>query len=129
MKYLILEDNERRRERFNHYLDEWNVITLQFCFTADKAIECLQREKYDVIFLDHDLGGENFVESSRDDTGAGVARWMATTSYVGRETDVIIHSMNPRGALEMEQTLQAAGFTMVRKQPFAALLRFWKTLE
>jgi hypothetical protein len=69
-----------------------------------------------VLCLDHDLGGEVYVDPSRPDCGMEVVRWMAENRpEVGR---VIIHSLNTSASLEMERQLRAAGYADVRQCAF-----------
>src|SRR5271166_6168800 len=44
------------------------------------ATECIARlaESWDQVHLDHDLGGEIFVDSSREDCGMEVVRWLCS---------------------------------------------------
>lgn len=43
---------------------------------AHEAIQALKDHTFDLICLDHDLGGQVMVDSSREDTGAEVARYI-----------------------------------------------------
>lgn len=54
--------------------------------TSEEALECLRNSNWDVIFLDHDLGG--------DDTTIPVARYIEASDI---NAQVFIHSQNPVG--------------------------------
>src|SRR4051812_41221725 len=45
--------------------------------------ECLPRleEEWDEVHLDHDLGGETFVDCGRDDCGMEVVRWLCLEAH------------------------------------------------
>ena len=45
---------------------------------VETAPACLEKlaERWDEVHLDHDLGGEHFVESTRPDCGMEVVRWL-----------------------------------------------------
>lgn len=72
------------------------------------AIAAMKGEAFDMVFLDHDLGGEVFVDSSREDCGMEVVRFMEEHKpSAGR---VVVHTMNPAAGQQMEQALVAAGY-------------------
>jgi hypothetical protein len=71
------------------------------------------------LFLDHDLGGEEHVDSNREDCGMEVVRWMSKNKVdVG---EVIIHSHNVIAAEKMRLSLEEAGYN-VRAIPFRQLI-------
>lgn len=83
--------------------------------TAEEAIAALSKNNYHVVFLDHDLGGEAFVDSDRKDTGMEVVRYLEKN-----KTDVsqiVVHSWNIVAAKEMVRRLRLAGYS-VMYQPF-----------
>ena len=96
MKIFILEDDENRIKVFKR---SFIGIDLTMTDLADEAIKRLKTEKYDFIFLDHDLGGEVFVDSQNKNTGSEVAKHITHT--LNKSTMVIIHSFNPSGAKNM----------------------------
>lgn len=77
MKILVVDD-----ERTFNFPDE----TVTYARTSEDAINCIYQFKWDVIFLDHDLGG--------DDTTIPVAKFLREYED---PTPVYIHSMNPIG--------------------------------
>jgi hypothetical protein len=82
--------------------------------------ECLARlaETWDEVHLDHDLGGETFVDCSREDCGMEVVRWLCLESRPHlATTQFFIHSHNPRAADLMVMQMYAAGFR-VEARPF-----------
>ena len=64
----------------------------------------LSGAKWDVLFLDHDLGGETYVNSNREDTGAEIARWLDNNPD-HKPDHIIIHSLNEDGSKYMKHLL------------------------
>jgi CheY-like chemotaxis protein len=112
MKVLFLDDYAERYERMAQVCSDAVHVT-----TAPEMINLLQTTQWDVVCLDHDLGGEMFVDSSRPDCGMAVVRWMVEhRPTVGR---VIVHSANFESAPLMCAALAAAGYA-VEWIPFAS---------
>lgn len=117
MKVLFLDDNlERHKEFAKGFGDDSNEIW--YVETASDAIEVLNEIKFDSIFLDHDLGGEYFVPSG-DGTGYEVAEWLSEN--LDYNPIIIIHSMNPSGAVNMKNKLSGCGFKPIL-YPFSCLM-------
>ncbi len=119
-RILILEDDPSRAARFVEELPLDSGYDVTICTTAKAALEALRLHSFDAIFLDHDLGGEVFVDSAREDTGAEVARWMVT-SGLDAHTFVAVHSMNPQGAANITNILVEDGGFYVFLVPFAIM--------
>ncbi len=111
---LFLDDNEERTKRFKSRHPY--TLTTE---TAEECIEKMQsRKSWDVVMLDHDLGGEVFVDSGREDCGMEVVRWMvANKPEIG---EIIAHTCNEPAGKEMVAKLRDAGYT-ARWVPFPAL--------
>ncbi len=109
---LFLDDDPARAESFLalHPDAAW-VQTVEDCVAR-------LAESWDEIHLDHDLGGETFVDSARDDCGMAVVRWIAAEprEHLHRAR-FIVHSHNMLAAMEMTQGLRALGFR-VETRPF-----------
>ena len=87
--------------------------------TVDDCIRALG-EPWDEVHLDHDLGGERFVDHDRDDCGMAVIRWVCAEPRPHlRSSLFVIHTHNPGAALAMMFQLQSMGY-IVREQPFGA---------
>jgi CheY-like chemotaxis protein len=117
MRILFLDDDKIRHKAFKR-MHIGSVI--KSVHTAKECIAALEiDEVYDVVSLDHDLGGEIFAASDKN-SGLEVARYIRDgldkAKYPKR---VIVHSMNPIGAKRMVQTIQDAGVPVVWKM-FAA---------
>ena len=82
--------------------------------------ECVEKlaGPWDEVHLDHDLGGELYVDVNRDDCGMEVVRWLATEprKYL-RRARFTVHSHNMVAAFEMSYRLRMLGFR-VQTRPF-----------
>ncbi len=69
-RVLFLDDDIRRAEVFLALRPE--------AVWVETAQACIDRlaEPWDEVHLDHDLGGERYVDVSRDDCGMEVVRWL-----------------------------------------------------
>ena len=102
---LIVEDMDYRIEWFKEFFkDIPNVVYVK---KAGPGAEQVRTVKFDLIFLDHDLEPEHYQSAimSREipedaTTGLYVAKQLLGSPNA--ETWVIIHSMNPVGAANME---------------------------
>ena len=74
--------------------------------TAKETIEKLSSEKWDYVFLDHDLGGQTYVPSGPG-TGYEVAQWISNNPDQKPEK-VIIHSFNEPGRKNMQNLIPDA---------------------
>lgn len=108
MKLFILEDDPIRIEKFKTMFSKHDVDLVE---NAQDGIRLLNENKYDYIFLDHDLGGEQMVDSYEDNTGYTVAKEIPNGPNSG--TPIIIHSFNPIGAANMKSILPGS-----RRMPF-----------
>lgn len=114
IRVLVLEDDPIRHREFSKQLigSEYQIVT-----TAAEAINQLQTDTWDYLFLDHDLGGMVYVDSG-DGTGYEVAEWLAENPDRQPEC-IILHTLNPVGAENMQKKLPNA-----LKVPFA-----WKKIN
>jgi hypothetical protein len=101
---FVLEDSQMRIDWFKKVFS----FTEKLFITDDPrvALEELRKTKFDIIFLDHDLEEVSIEQESRPDfdwnevrNGLVVAKHLRETK--NRETECIIHSMNPEGAANM----------------------------
>ena len=111
-RVLFLDDDETRA-----------TIFLAMCPHAvwvQTAADCIAEleQTWDEIHLDHDLGGEQFVDTDRDDCGMEVVRWICLTHRPHlRATKFFIHSHNPLAATVMGVRMSVSGF-MCEVRPF-----------
>ena len=110
MKILILEDDVNRVMQFRETLQPHTL-----CFTdrPGDAIHLLKNMPWDVLFLDHDLGGQVYQESGPG-TGYEVAEFLEQNPDL-MPPNIIIHSLNFPGAEKMAQALRGK----VTRFPFA----------
>ena len=100
MKFFILEDDPRRMVYFRERFLEYGII---YHFTdVDPALDFLQdhANEMDFLFLDHDLGGETYVNSNEYNTGYTIAKYLRGIKDFDY-SKVIIHSMNTVGSRKM----------------------------
>ena len=112
MKVLFLDDDmlRQRSARYHFRHGEFTGV----CTAAD-AIRALQTDTYDLVHLDHDLGGMVYTQSAQG-TGYEVAQYIA--SMTTPPAHVVIHSWNPAGANNMKAVLERV--TSVEVSPFPA---------
>ena len=123
MKVFILEDDDYRNSEFRKVL--FNVDAT-FTTSYDEAIDKYQGP-YDVVCLDHDLGGKTLVSSSEQNTGYQFTKKMPYITTI--PPIVLIHSYNPEGAENMRLELVAKGYSPI-KMPFGpTLLNLLKNLH
>ena len=97
-RILILEDNSSRIQQFRRNLAPHVIHDTD---NAGVAIKMLNEEQWDVLFLDHDLGGMVGVDVGVYNSGSEVARWLHDHPNKKPRT-IIIHSMNPVGQTHMK---------------------------
>ena len=103
MNVLFLDDNPNRTKSFRSQVPYAKCVQ-----TSQQCIEQLERQKWDVVFLDHDLGDETYVDSSREDCGMEVVRWVAQN--YPKINEFVIHSHNGPASQEMSLKLRDAGY-------------------
>jgi hypothetical protein len=75
-------------------------------------------ETWDEIHLDHDLGGEHFVDVNREDCGMEVVRWLGKEPRRHlRRARFTVHSHNIAAGFEMALRIQTLGYR-VEVRPF-----------
>ena len=106
MKILILDDDRIRHTHFIRNFSHHEVTNVE---TAEEAIKALADFDFDAVFLDHDLGGEIFVNSFGPilNTGYTVAKWLAENPD-RRPKHIYVHSLNPIGAKNIQDVLSDA---------------------
>jgi CheY-like chemotaxis protein len=112
-RVLFLDDNYERGIAFLEIFADAKVVWVE---TAAEAIEMLA-QPWDLVMLDHDLGGEVFVSSSRDDSGMAVVRWIEANRPTTTKR-IHIHSWNIPAAREMTARLRDCGGYKITQGPF-----------
>ena len=100
-----MEDSLSRQIQFRNWLGSSAKIISKVC----AAIDALRRERFDLVFLDRDLGFGEF--------GEDVARAMVELKF---PRQCIVHSDNPFG-VELISTILQEGQIQVECVPFALL--------
>ena len=98
------------------------VLTIVSC--VDSAIRNYN-DNYDGIFLDHDLGGLQMVNSDDLNTGYAFCDWLIKNTKSSMNTPIVIHSVNPVGAKNMLNILSDGKFSEVFILPYPTLQNFW----
>lgn len=105
MGILFLDDSPERTAKFKaSYPDAVCVVSAAAC------IEKLQAGPWQVVSLDHDLGGRTFDDSGREDCGMEVVRWIIRNRPSIRR--VIVHSWNVPAAQRMVDDLRRRDYTV-----------------
>lgn len=118
MRVFVLEDDAYRIERFHEECrTEGHDLTLTDHLTGARGAYSLYTGPYDRVYLDHDLGQRQFVDSADEETGAAFVRWMPKATDLD-QPEIIVHSYNPDGAREMVRGLREKGYRHVVAWPF-----------
>lgn len=103
---LFLDDDPTRQRRFAAANPGTRITS-----TAAETIAMLMVQPWEVVHLDHDLGGEVYVDSNREDTGMEVVRWiLANRPRIGR---IVVHTWNTVAGPRMSEDLRRAGYDAV----------------
>lgn len=73
--------------------------------TVEETIDIFRNYDVEEAHLDHDLGGERYVHSERDDCGMEVVRWIQENRDQVKDIVFIVHSWNIPAGIEMLQRL------------------------
>jgi hypothetical protein len=111
-KVLFLDDDENRHKKFKRLCSATRIYHTK---TARETIEKLQSliamdVELTEIWLDHDLGGETYADSGREDTGMEVVRWLCTNPKPELKCPIYVHSLNNVAAPNMVSNLLRAGY-------------------
>ena len=106
MRILILEDSPERLILMKEALEHVSGLVLTHVETTNEAISKLYQEEFDIVSLDHDLGGEVMVKSGVG-TGYEVAEWLANNPE-RQPPQIWLHSLNPVGLTNMGRVLPNA---------------------
>lgn len=112
MYIFILEDNEHRMNKFKRELIGHEIDRAA---TVEEGTSLVAFNTYDLLFLDHDLGGKEMVDSADGNTGYQLAEFIASFTP-NKTTPCVVHSCNPAGADNIVRVLPHA-----IKLPFPSL--------
>jgi len=122
-KVLVVEDDPNRVQWFMDKFDK--IAELFITMIPEIAVDYLDKNEPDLIFLDHDLGDEVYVDSSSN-TGDAVAQALQFLGNKGG--NVVIHTLNPIGAVNMKARLPLAHVIPFRRlctEPKLEVLIHW----
>lgn len=120
MRIMFLDDDPQRHQFVHDVLDEAPQHEITYVHTCLQATYALKSESvFDIVFLDHDLAdnrnGAGYSDAFSQDTGLDVARFITHTLAANkRPHKIIIHSLNPVGALRMYDELKAYSLEVFR---------------
>lgn len=103
MKVFILEDDQTRVTKFRQNLIGHEIFVTDNVKTAKIM---LTNNQFEIIFLDHDLGGEVFVNSNFPNTGYQLAKWIVDNNI--KYNRLIVHSLNSVGANNIKSIIPDA---------------------
>jgi CheY-like chemotaxis protein len=102
MKVFILEDDARRMKTLRRKLHTHTIYHADNVAEAKKLLE--ETEGIEVLLLDHDLGGQVYVDSHQENTGYQLAKYIRDSER--QYLQIIIHSLNVVGARKMYNELE-----------------------
>lgn len=111
-KILILDDDKERHKVFRFKL---STAILSHARTFSEFIEKLRNNKYDLIFLDHDLN--DFPDAESKDhighiTGYDAAKVILLQDKKNYPATIVVHSANPWGAERIKNVLSLSGIVV-----------------
>lgn len=123
MKVFILEDNPERVKCFKRWFAvEHTLYITDNVEDAKKIYE--EHAPFDTFLLDHDLGGEIYVDSEEENTGYQFAKWLSKKDVLMprmfiQSTMAYTHSLNTVGAQNIVDVL--GGTEYCRHIPFTKM--------
>lgn len=122
MQNVVLEDDPNRIDWFAATIKDIIITT-----TPEECFEYLIKGETDVLFLDHDLLGRQFVSSDDPFTGMELTRMILKCTNKPAIGQVIIHSCNHVGAINIYQSLKP--FYNIKRLSFPFLKALYKGFE
>jgi CheY-like chemotaxis protein len=109
-RVLVVDDFPCRKDAL--YASGVLKTACTYSSNALHALDQLEMNEFDVIFLDHDLETYVYEPYPREITGRDLAKCIVGLPW--KPALVVIHSMNPKGAEVMESILQGEGIKVLR---------------
>lgn len=115
IKILFLDD---RSKRIHSAIEFFKGHDLTIVTNVFECLRFLSNEEWDYVYLDHDLGGREFVNPDDPTSGMEVIRYIEKTSwpFERKKPVFIIHSSNVFAATLMELSLARIGFKVERRR-------------
>jgi CheY-like chemotaxis protein len=120
-RILLVEDSDSREAFFRKNTP--SDIHLVWAKSGGAALAILARDASDTyagIMMDFDLGDQQLTETDKHTNGGVVVHRII--SLVDNDTPVLVHSMNPGGAVAMVGLLTGHGFP-VSRVPYSILTK------
>ena len=112
---LFLDDDPNRAALAYQRMNEEDRNNTIWCQTAEEAIYTLKdyKEVLTQVYLDHDLGGQTYVHSAREDCGMEVIRFIEKLSAEDlayfNGTKFVVHTWNESAGPKMVERLHKLG--------------------
>lgn len=110
MNIYILEDDPNRVSWFQDNLDDFRHTDTASGFIAMLSDAHTMNETIDVLFLDHDLGGDVYVSSDEPNTGMEIVRFLENKKSVPKINKIVCHSLNSPARANMVERLTNLGY-------------------
>ena len=124
MRVLLLEDTEDRQSFFKKLYTGHDIHIHN---TVEECVDQMRRIVFDQIWLDHDLGGAQYMESGPGSGYEVIKPMLAKDIYdLQKNAFVYIHSQNPAGAVRMYEELKDVYKTIVF--PMTAVYSYYKNV-
>jgi DNA-binding NarL/FixJ family response regulator len=107
MRILILEDNSIRQEKFKELFKNQELYI--FDSFNQELCDSVRKIDYQIMVLDHDLGGKIWVDSREENTGYSFVVWLVG-NQIQKNSLIYTCSMNPIGANKMLNHLLDNGY-------------------
>lgn len=106
LKFLFLDD---RTKRIHAALEKWgDKFDLTICTNVRETLRLLSNEDYDIVSLDCDLGGDDFVDLDEHSSIMELVRYLEKTGWPAKKPKprIYIHSSNAFAAHEVGTRLK-----------------------
>lgn len=106
---FLLDDDYRRHAWFEK---RFKGDELSIAENVEEAKALLSENKFDALFLDHDLLPHHYESNDHDDyanTGYAIAEWLDENPGIQRAATIIVHTRNADAAIPMVQKLRESG--------------------
>jgi hypothetical protein len=107
---VFLLDDDPRRHRW--FLKRFSDDELVIAENVEDAKKLLEENKFDAIFLDHDLLPHHYESNDHDDfanTGYAIAEFFAENKHLQRSATVIVHTRNSDAGVRMIEKFRECG--------------------
>jgi hypothetical protein len=119
---LFLDDSSARAVLAYNRMPVAERDNTIWCKSAEEAITTLwdYRDTLTKVYLDHDLGGEQYVNTKREDCGMEVVRYLEGMAHKHpeefnelKDVKVVVHSWNTHAGPIMQDRLSKLGLKVV----------------